>query len=409
MIVDSGDFDLKQEDDGSWKTTVGLTNTTISPIEITGAKSRNSRDTGCSVTPGKDKLPPQQRTEVDVTVSAGCAVRDDGFNFLIQSSAPIPPIAAAPPDETPDWDELRKGFLIGGFGALLVLLLAQVGWWGWDRWDERKLTTKEKEKKKSTHSLLMPLKQLEDTWSFADSWVANLTIAGGLLVALLGNTEVIKAALGEDSEPAIALVTVSAAIGAAFVAGGQLFVLATKQRRGGGWKKKGWVTVGGLYGGALLTLAGAFGQMWIVATAADTFELGSLKDAVTPFAIAAAALLTLYAVRTLLLTLEMGTNPPEEAPTDDSKLLIAAVLRADGMTPARIPSAIDSLDDAFKDYAAKKEKAAKDAKQANAKERDAAKDEAREPDLIKVPNVSGSPVAEPQRAASRARRRSAIL
>ena len=62
VIVDDGDFDLVKEDDGSWKATVGLTNTTVNEIPLTGAKSRNARDTGCVVDPAKDKLPPQRRT-----------------------------------------------------------------------------------------------------------------------------------------------------------------------------------------------------------------------------------------------------------------------------------------------------------------------------------------------------------
>ena len=71
------------------------------------------------------------------------------------------------------------------------------------------------------------------------------------------------------------------------------------------------------------------------------------------------------------------------------------------MTPARTPPTIDSLDDAFKDYADKKEKAAKDAKEANAKERETAKEEDRDPDLIKVPKSLA--LLSPSRSARRER------
>ncbi len=106
----------------------------------------------------------------------------------------------------------------------------------------------------------------------------------------------------------------------------------------------------------------------------------------------------------------MGTNPPAEAPTDDSKLLVAAVLKAGGTDAARIPRNIDSLDAAFKSHAEKKKKAAQEAKQKNKVEREEAKEEDRDPNLVDVPSVAGSPTAEPQRSArARERTRSPIL
>jgi hypothetical protein len=211
----------------------------------------------------------------------------------------------------PDWHTLRV-FPIS-LGILIILALVLYSSWG----------GKDKAGKKP--SLTAPLQYLDSTWSFTDSWVANVTVLGGLLTGVFGSTDVVKPFLGDSADSSIALATIGAAVAAAFVAAGPILLLATKQKGSGAF------TIGGLLGASILVLTGAYGEIWVVYNATKNLSLSGFEDLAVVFAILAGLLLALYAWRSTMDTLAHGTDEPPKPPKPDAikaAELVAAALKA---------------------------------------------------------------------------------
>lgn len=112
-----------------------------------------------------------------------------------------------------------------------------------------------------------PLEYLESAWSFKESWASNVTVATGLLAGIFGSSEVVTALVGENGKSSVALATVGAAAAAAFVAAGPLIVLSSKTN-------DDFLTVGGLLAASVATLAGGFGEIWVLFRAGERLDLG---------------------------------------------------------------------------------------------------------------------------------------
>ena len=164
------------------------------------------------------------------------------------------------------------------------------------------------------------LQHLSASWSFKESWVTNVTLAGGLLTGLFGTTEVVTDLLGKDAKSSIALAVVGAAFAVLLAGAGAIALSATKSR-------EGFFTVGGLLVAAATTLAGALGQIWVTYRSAEHLELGGWQHRIIVLAIVAAALLFLYASRTLPATIRQGlTKPIAPAPPSSAELAAAATI-----------------------------------------------------------------------------------
>ena len=287
-------------------TTLGFTNLT-DKTKITLKPAASTSDAGCDLTLDKSELPAAEHTSVTVTVPAGCKVADDGIDFKVTAtggaaSPAVFPITAAPkPDASkPNWSELWA-FPIA-LGALLVGAVVFFIFW-----------------RKDDSSPSAPLKYLKDTWSFSDSWVTNVTVAGGLLTGIFGSSDVVTAFLGKDGKSAVALATVGAAVAVAFVGAGPIVLLATKTKDGD------FVSVGGLLAACAVTLAGAYGELWVVFRSGQTLDLDGWEGKIGVVALAAAVLLTVYAIRSTRATLDVGSTPPPPPTTPPpSDTIVAA-------------------------------------------------------------------------------------
>ena len=282
---------LAEGEGGSSSVSLGFTNLTGESITLTPTAS-DATDTGCRLTADKSTLPRAEHTDVEVTVPAGCKIGEDGIDFKVTAEVPkaepfVFEVTAAPKPDTakPEWDALWA-FPV----ALVAMLVAAIFFFfAW----------------RTQHSPPnQPLQYLEDTWSFSDSWVSNVTVAGGLLTGIFGTSDVVTALVGEEADSSVALATVGAAVAVAFIAAGPLLVLATRSKTGD------FFTVGGLLAASAVTLAGAFGQLWVIYRAGEALDLGGWEDKVIILAAAAAVLLAVYAVRSLSATLKQGTTPP---------------------------------------------------------------------------------------------------
>jgi hypothetical protein len=293
VVIDDRSATLAEQAGGGWTASLGFTNLSDGDLTVVPAAA-DPADVGCKPTVDEPTLAAAQHSAIEVKIPPGCNVADDGIDLRITVSAPDAivtsfDVTAAPkPDLTkPEWGALRA-FPI----ALLVLMIgAGLFFILWQDFDDL------------SHKFTQRLEYLDKAWSFKESWVGNITVAAGLLTGIFGSSAVVKALLGKDAEKSIALAIVGAAIAAAFIAAGPIILLSTKS--------KGFVTVGGLLLASAFTLTGAFGELWIVYRSGSHLDLGGWQDHLVIALVVASGLLLLYAVRSILETLEVGTTPPD--------------------------------------------------------------------------------------------------
>jgi uncharacterized membrane protein len=181
-----------------------------------------------------------------------------------------------------------------------------------------------------------PLEYLESTWSFTESWATNVTLAAGLISGIFGSSEVVTALAGENGKSSAALATVGAAVAASFIAAGTLIVLASKT-------KEEHLSVGGLLAASAVTLAGGFGEVWVLFRAGERLDLAGWQDAAGGIAAAAALLLTWYAVRSIPAVITNGKKEPTPEPSDAltaAKMIVEAIKAVPGVQTEHIDAAI---------------------------------------------------------------------
>jgi hypothetical protein len=338
VIADEEPYAIEKQDDGTWTASFGLTNATDAEITLTATATD---DSSCKLSPAPAKLAANARTEVKLTAAASCEVPEEGgLNFELAGIPGVESLAltASPPtDDDPDWAVLDY-FLLGFFLALFAVLYAWFVWTG--HLGDGK-----------GHSFTRPLPKLDPTWSFKESWVANITVAATVVTLFLGSSEVIKSLLGDDAEAELAVLIVSAALSASLVAAGQVALLAAKS--------EGQVTVFGLLLGALLVLMGSFGELLVLMDVGQDLDIGGQEDTVVAAAVLAIILLLVYAVRTLIATLRQGAAPDAGVAVSEARLLAAATLLGEARVNLR--NAPEKLRDLEEGLAAEAAEAAEDA------------------------------------------------
>lgn len=331
LTIDSRSPALAERDGGGWTTSLGFTNLTDRAIALT-AQPNETADAGCTLALDKNELPAAEHAVVKVTIPAGCKVGEDGIDFTVSASTDsAPPItfvvtaAPKPDDAKPKWEALLAFPIALGallVGAVLFMALSSDG-----------------------RPPNKPLKYLKAAWSFKDSWISNITILGGLLAGIFGSSEVVKAFLGEDAESSVALATVGAAVAVAFIGVGPVVLSATKTKEGD------FFTAGGLIVASAVTLAGAVGEIWVLFESGRTLDLAGLEDWAWAMALAAAVLLGVYGIRTLLATLRHGLNPPQPPPASDTivaaKMVVEALKQLPDIDAKKLDDAVEAVTDAY--------------------------------------------------------------
>lgn len=184
-----------------------------------------------------------------------------------------------------------------------------------------------------------PLKYLESTWSFKESWATNVTLAAGVISAIFGSLEVVTALVGEHGKSSAALAIVGAAVAASFVAAGSLIVLASKT-------KEEHLSVGGLLAASAVTLAGGFGEVWVLFRAGERLDLAGWQDAAGVIAAVAALLLVWYAVRSIPAVIANGKKEPIPEPSDTlaaAKMIVEAIKAVPGVETEHIDAAVAAV------------------------------------------------------------------
>ncbi len=181
-----------------------------------------------------------------------------------------------------------------------------------------------------------PLRYLESTWSFKESWASNVTVAAGLIAGIFGSSDVVTNLVGDNGKSSVALATVGAAVAAALVAAGPLIVASSKT-------KDDYLSVGGLLAASAVTLAGGFGEIWVLFRAGERLNLGGWQDAAAVMAVLAGLLLAWYALRSTPAVIRSGQKEPPMPPPSDTltaaKMIVEALRGAPGVDTVQIDSA----------------------------------------------------------------------
>jgi hypothetical protein len=271
---------------------------------------------------------------VTVTIPAGCQIATDGIDMKLTATAGSSPVqtfsvTAAPKPTSTDWHKLR----VFGFALVIWLVLAVLLYVRWVKIDKRQ------------HSPAQPLVSLDTAWNFKDTWVSNVTVAGGLLTAIFGATDVVKPLLGSNADASIALATLGAAVATAFIAAGPIVLLAFKS-----YKHQAF-TVGGLLLAAAVTLTGASGQLYIAYVTIKKLDLDGLQHSfVLPLALGTAlALLLVYSYRSLMDLLKQATTRHRKVPSDTilAAKLIAKAIAAGRDGAEQVEKAMDEIEQPY--------------------------------------------------------------
>jgi hypothetical protein len=172
-----------------------------------------------------------------------------------------------------------------------------------------------RDRKRKRQQTLLPY--LRADWSFRGSWVSNITAGAALLTAVFAATDVVTVLIGEHSKDAMALATVGSAIALAFTAAAPVILALSQRDR--------WVPTSGLMLAAAVTLAGAYGELWVLAEAARDLGIHGHEVWVAIVQVVAAGLLTWYAVSSLRGLLTTGTSNPATS-EDGARARRAALL-----------------------------------------------------------------------------------
>jgi hypothetical protein len=317
VTIEDASPSLEAGKDGGYTSALALTNQTDDKVDLT-VKAGDAADEGCKPTVKPKVLPPPEQRRVLVTIPAGCTVGDNGFNYKLTatpdtgSPLTLNLIAAPKPkaEEKPEWGAL-KAFPYAAIGLFVFAVLIFFGW---------------ARVRGSTYVLTDPLNHLDASWSFKDSWVSNVTVAGALLTGIFGSADVVKAVIGEDADSSIALATVGGAVAIAFIGAAPIILLSTVTKTDHvenpgdtATSIKPTISVWGLLLASSVLLAGAFGQLWVMYRSGTKLDLGGFDDGwLLVVFVVPAALLAVYALRTLIATLDAGTPPPAKAPDTDA-------------------------------------------------------------------------------------------
>lgn len=330
LAIDDAAPTLTEGDDGSRTGKLGLTNLTDGALALSAVPSKTG-DKACKPKLSKAAIGAAQSAETKLTLPKGCRVAKDEFELTLTATGretqQLPVVAKASESaDDPDWSQLVVFFLALPITALLLFAAFVAG---------------------AGYGPLEPLTYLDATYSYKDSWVSNVTVVAGLLTGVFGSASVVKAFLGEDAERSIALATVGSAVALILIGSGPIMLNAAKVTTKKGDEDVRVFSVYGLLLATTVTVAGAFGQLWIGWKSGEALDLGGWEDWIIIGFLVAAGLLIWSTVTTVNATISDGRNaPPPAKPTELAQLieLFKGVLKRNEAVPDdEIPSVVEAL------------------------------------------------------------------
>ena len=140
---------------------------------------------------------------------------------------------------------------------------------------------------------------ITNDWSFKDNWASSASLAAALFTTVFAAADPLKAILGDADSAKVSAIAVAAALSAAIIGSGPLWLTICKRRYE---RDKGIAadnTIGGVLMGSVVVLVGALGLLY---AAAEILDLPAARAA----AAATTAVLLLYSWKSIPQTLALG-------------------------------------------------------------------------------------------------------
>lgn len=343
LAVDDATPAVAETDDG-YAATLDVTNVTDGALTL-GVAPTGAVAKGCRPKLSRAALGSAQSAQVKVSFARSCAKPEEEFETTLTATSADDQsqalqLTAEVPEDTshPDWDQLLGfvyAFCVGApaIGALFLVLL----------------NTRPIKNELAPTKPRYRLQYLEAAYSFKDSWVSNVTVIAGLLTAVFGSADVVKAFLGEDADSSIALATVGSAIALILIGAGPIMLNATKVQ----WvdeptqKLASAFHVWGLYLATTATFVGAAGQLWVGWKSGRALDLGGAESWIWAGFLLSVGILIWATVTNVRQTLRAGLRPPPPSPPSDLAQLIELIrgelFKADGVPNETVPDLLESI------------------------------------------------------------------
>jgi hypothetical protein len=330
LAIDDAAPTLTEKDDGTRAGKLRLTNLTDGALTLSAAPSKTS-DKACKPKLSRAAIGAAQSVETKLNLPTECRLAKDEFELTLtvtgKETQQVPVVAKAEEGaEDPDWSQLLIFFI-----ALPVIAVALYAAFV----------------ARASYGFTEPLTYLDAAYSFKDSWVSNVTVIAGLLTGIFGSASVVKAFLGQDAEQSIALATVGSALALILIGFGPIMLNAAKVITRKGDEDVRVFSVGGLLLATTVTVAGAFGQLWIGWRSGAALDLGGLEHGIIVGFLAAVLLLIWSTYTTVTATISDGRRaPPPAKPTELAQLIELfknAMKRNNAVPTDEIPSVVDDV------------------------------------------------------------------
>jgi uncharacterized membrane protein len=206
-----------------------------------------------------DSCAGKNATKVTAKTSFGLFAQEVG------GAAAAPILMSVSLTPTPEWDDLL-GFAGGLAGGFVLVFVAYSEW--------KRLRYGNWRNRAPEGLLLKPLKGLGTSWTFSGSWASNVTAGSGLLVAIVGSSDFLKATLSDNATAALSIATVAGLIGPAVIAGAGVCTATFKRKT----DTTSDVSALGFLLGTALALGAAGGQVATLFFAVEQAGIGIVLD-----------------------------------------------------------------------------------------------------------------------------------
>lgn len=289
-VLSSTAANIKEGDTGP---TVALTliNLTDQPAAVAVSTSEG----GDNCAPEGEELPARQESSLTFALS-GCDFGDEkAVGLVVEVEGVIFDVTATNGEkEDPNWALLWTFIWAVGAGIILVA----VGWISFLAKPPAALSNG------NNVGPSTPLPYLGATWSFKDSWAANVTLVSAVFSGIFGSSDLLKSVTGAEAPSTLAVITIASAIGVALVGLGPLVLQALRN-------DKSEVIAGALFLSASIAVGAAGGLVLIIIRSVDNVVSGSANPFLWGGGVLALVLLAAYAITSVRQNLILGLTEPK--------------------------------------------------------------------------------------------------